>query len=98
MPTSTPDLPETAISRLSAARTPCAASPAKSNSPGVSIKLILVLPQAKGATAVQTDTLRLISSGSKSQMVLPSEVFPNLSLAPALNSRASANEVFPESL
>ena len=79
--TSTPDLPDTQISRLSAARTPCTVSPAKSNNPGVSIRLILVLPQANGAIEVETDTWRLISSGSKSQTVFPSEIFPNLSLA-----------------
>ena len=48
---STPDLPETAISRLSAARTPCAASPAKSNSPGVSIQIDLGAAPGKGGNS-----------------------------------------------
>ena len=55
----------------------------------------ITLPQLKGATALETETLRLVSSGSKSQTVLPSAPRPMRSMAPVIYSRLSARAVLP---
>ena len=60
----TPDLPETTISAVSQAVTASTTPASKSNKPGASSRLILVLPQVNGATAMLREALRLISSGS----------------------------------
>ena len=84
VPTSTPDFAERVMITASAARTPSWNPPAKSNSPGVSITLTLTPSCSNGATAEETEILRLISSGSKSQTVLPSAMVPRRSVAPAI--------------
>ena len=66
-----------------AARIPSLTPAAKSKSPGQSMRFTLLSFHSRGATAEATDTLRLISSGSQSQTVLPSAVFPSRSVAPA---------------
>src|SRR5256712_13707227 len=51
--------------------------------------------QSQYATEVLIDILRLISSGSKSVVVLPSSTRPSRVTAAAVNSRASTREVLP---
>src|SRR5256712_12841990 len=51
--------------------------------------------QSQYATEVLIEILRLISSGSKSVVVLPSSTLPSRVTAPAVNSRASTREVLP---
>ena len=50
---------------------------------------------SNGATAREIDILRLISSGSVSQTVVPSSVLPARGSTPARWSSASASEVLP---
>ncbi len=95
MPTATPSLPEIVMSAVSAARMASHTPPSKSNRPGESSRLILWFFHSKGATEVATDVLRRISSGSKSQTVVPSPTFPSRAAAPERYSMASARLVFP---
>ena len=57
--------------------------------------LNLTFFHSTGATAAETEHLRLISSGSKSHTAVPSEVLPILSVAPEMKSIASTSEVLP---
>src|SRR5215813_13516538 len=51
--------------------------------------------QSQYAMEVLIEILRLISSGSKSVVVLPSSTLPSRVTAPAANSKASTREVLP---
>src|SRR5262245_12168978 len=51
--------------------------------------------QSQYATEVLIEIFRLISSGSKSVVVLPSSTLPSRVTAPAANSKASTREVLP---
>ena len=81
-PTVTPLLPDTTITVLPAARKPSLFPPAKSKSPGVSSRFILVSFHSTGRSARETEAFRRISSGSKSHTVLPSATRPSRSEAP----------------
>ena len=98
VPTFTPSLPDTTINAVSAARMPSATPPAKSKSPGVSMRLIFVFFHSTGATAVIIDVCLFISSLSKSRIVLPSETLPKRSLTFERYKIDSATEVFPHPL
>ncbi len=93
--TSTPSTAETTNSARSAAWIAAATSPTKSAYPGASRTFTLWSSSSNGASASETEMLRRCSSGSKSQTVEPSSTRPRRTIAPALNSRASANDVFP---
>src|SRR5687767_3906092 len=51
--------------------------------------------QSQCATAVLMEILRLISSGSKSVVVVPSSIFPRRDRPPAVKSRDSTRDVLP---
>src|SRR2546423_11679789 len=59
------------------------------------MRLILCPSYSKGATASDTEILRLTSSASKSVVVVPSSTRPWRGMAPAQKRRASARVVFP---
>src|SRR5579859_620785 len=59
------------------------------------MRLTLWSCHSNGANASDTDRAFLISSGSKSQMVLPSSIRPRRVVAPDRKASASAREVFP---
>ena len=63
-PTDTPSLAEQTMMAASAARRASITSPAKSNAPGVSSTLIRHPLYSSGATAVEMEICRLVSSGS----------------------------------
>src|SRR4051794_12856147 len=71
------------------------ASAMKLGSPGVSIRLTLTSRHSKEASDADTDMPRAFSSSSASETVVPSATEPSLVVAPASNSRASCNDVFP---
>ena len=91
-------MPDTVIITVPAAVIPSRIPPSKSKSPGVSMIFTFISSVIKLATAVFTDTFLLISSGSKSQTVFPSDIFPRRSVTPALKRSASASDVLPEPL
>src|SRR5213083_2384296 len=93
--TCTPATASTTTTAASTTRRPARASAMKSPYPGVSTKLMRWPFQSQYATEVLIDILRLISSGSKSVVVLPSSTLPSRVTAPAVNSRASTREVLP---
>lgn len=95
VPTPGPDLPVATIRADSATRIAHCTSLSKSKKPGVSSRLILQSFHSTGATAVEIENLRRISSGSKSQTVLPSAILPTRSVAPEILSRLSTSEVLP---
>ena len=95
VPTPGPALPVAMIKADSATRSAQFTSLSKSKKPGVSSRLILQPFHSTGATAVEIENLRLISSGSKSHTVLPSVIFPTRSVTPAILSRLSTSEVLP---
>jgi len=57
--------------------------------------LTLTLLTVNGARAVEMDSRRAISSGSKSQVVVPFSIEPRREMAPVAAKRASASVVFP---
>src|SRR5256886_8631324 len=59
------------------------------------MRLILCPSYSKGATASDTEILRLTSSASKSVVVVPSSTRPWRGMAPAQKRSASARVVFP---
>src|SRR5690349_21556042 len=59
------------------------------------MRLILCPCHSSGATARLTDIWRRSSSGSKSEVVLPSSMEPIREIAPARKSRASLSVVLP---
>src|SRR5258706_10183844 len=63
--------------------------------PGVSSKLIFVLPHSVNATPHESDILRAISSSSWSVGALPSSTRPKRGVAPAVYNMAEIREVFP---
>src|SRR5438876_650138 len=67
----------------------------KSPYPGVSTRLIRWPFHSQYATAVLTEILRLISSGSKSVVVVPSSTLPRRLTAPVVKSIDSTSDVFP---
>src|SRR5213593_4614612 len=93
--TCTPATASTTTPAASTTRRPARASAMKSPYPGVSTKLMRWPFQSQYATEVLIDILRLISSGSKSVVVLPSSTLPSRVTAPAANSSASTREVLP---
>src|SRR2546422_5212310 len=93
--TCTPATASATPTAASTTRRPARASAMKSPYPGVSTKLMRWPFQSQYATEVLIDILRLISSGSKSVVVLPSSTLPSRVTAPAVNSRASTREVLP---
>src|SRR5947199_334019 len=93
--TCTPATASTTTTAASTTRRPARASAMKSPYPGVSTKLMRWPFQSQYATEVLIDILRLIPSGSKSVVVLPSSTLPSRVTAPAVNSRASTREVLP---
>ena len=94
--TSTPATPSTTTSAASAATSDALVSLMKILKPGVSIRLIFFLFHSAAATAVEMVILRAISSSSKSVMVLPSSTRVRRLVAPVVNSRPAARDVFPE--
>ena len=81
-PTVTPLRPDTQTRTLSAARMPSYSPASKSNRPGASIRLYLIPPYSTGTTEAERLAFRLDSSGSKSEMVVPSSTRPIRSEAP----------------
>ncbi len=71
------------------------ASATKLESPGVSIRLTLRSCQSNVATDAVIDICRAFSSGSVSEVVVPSTTEPMRLIAPASNSNASCSEVLP---
>src|SRR5437762_10644953 len=67
----------------------------KSPYPGVSTRLIRWPFHSQYARAVLTEILRLISSGSKSVVVVPSSTLPRRLTAPVVKSIDSTSDVFP---
>ena len=63
-PTEMPSLAEQTMMAASAARRASITSPVKSKAPGVSSRLILQPLYSRGATAVEIEICRRISSGS----------------------------------
>ena len=63
-PTDTPSLAEQTMMAASAARRASITSPAKSKAPGVSSTLMRHPLYSSGATAVEMEICRLVSSGS----------------------------------
>src|SRR5882757_8818747 len=63
--------------------------------PGVSSKLIFVLPHSVNATPHESDIFRAISSSSWSVGALPSSTRPKRGVAPAVYNMAEIREVFP---
>src|SRR5437762_9245185 len=57
--------------------------------------LILQPSNSNGAMATDTEIVRLISSGSKSVVVVPSSTRPCRLIVPLQNSNASVSVVFP---
>ena|GEM_PF-5633546 len=80
---------------LSATESAETTSPSKSKKPGQSRMLILFPFQFAYATARLIEIFLLISSASKSIVVLPSSTLPRRSMLLALNNIASASEVLP---
>ena len=81
-PTVTPLRPDTTTSTLSAARMPSYSPASKSNRPGASIRLYLMPSYSTGTTDADRLALRFASSGSKSEIVVPSSTRPIRSAAP----------------
>ena len=71
------------------------ASAMKLESPGVSIRLTFRSCHSNVAIAAVIDICRAFSSGSVSDVVVPSTTEPMRLIAPASNSNASCNEVLP---
>src|SRR5690349_22257301 len=71
------------------------ASAMKLGSPGVSIRLTFVSRHSNEASDAEIDMPRDFSSSSASETVVPSATEPSLVVAPASNSKASCNDVFP---
>src|SRR5712691_6413175 len=92
--TCTPATASTTMTAAPATRRPPRASATKSPYPGVSIRMTRCPFQSQKATAVPSEILRLISSGSKSVVVVPSTL-PSRLTAPAANSMDSTRDVLP---
>ena len=95
VPTSMPDEASTNSTAPSATLRLENTSPTKSKYPGVSRILILTSFHSTGSTEAPIEICLFISSGSKSEAVVPSSTFPILSTALPLYSMASARVVFP---
>src|SRR4051812_22692606 len=67
----------------------------KLGSPGVSTRLTLTSRHSNEASDAEMDMPRAFSSSSASETVVPSATEPSLVVAPASNSSASCNDVFP---
>src|SRR3954465_8918784 len=67
----------------------------KLGSPGVSIRLIFVSRHSNEASDAEMDMPRDFSVSSASETVVPSATEPSRVVAPASNSRALGNDVFP---
>ena len=78
-----------ATARSATDRAACRA-PAQSASPGVSSRLILWSRHSNGASDSDSDMPRSRSSGSWSQVVVPSSTRPRRGIAPAVCNKASA--------
>src|SRR5215208_5726998 len=95
VPTSTPMTALTTNTADSDTRSAPRASAMKDGSPGVSIRFTLTSRQLNEASDAETDIPRDFSSSSESETVVPSATEPRRVVAPASNSRASCNDVFP---
>ena len=93
--TCTPATASTTMTAALAARSPARASATKSPYPGVSIRLRRWPFQSQKATEVPSEILRLISSGSKSVVVVPSSTLPSRLTAPAAKRMPSTRDVLP---
>src|SRR5216683_7231721 len=93
--TCTPATASTTMTAALAARSPALASATKSPYPGVSIRLRRWPFQSQKATEVPSEILRLISSGSKSVVVVPSSTLPSRLTAPAAKRMPSTRDVLP---
>src|SRR3954470_903538 len=93
--TSTPMTPLTTKIADSHTRSAPSASAMKLGSPGVSIRLTLTSRHSNEASDAEMDMPRDFSSSSASETVVPSATEPSRVVAPASNSRASCNDVFP---
>src|SRR3954454_4572607 len=93
--TSTPITPLTTKIADSHTRNAPSASAMKLGSPGVSIRLTFTSRHSNEASDAEMDMPRDFSSSSASETVVPSATEPSRVVAPASNSRASCNDVFP---
>src|SRR3954454_20301768 len=93
--TSTPITPLTTKMADSQTRSAPSASAMKLGSPGVSIRLTFTSRHSNEASDAEMDMPRDFSSSSASETVVPSATEPSRVVAPASNSRASCNDVFP---
>src|SRR3954467_3817289 len=93
--TSTPITPLITKIADSHTRSAPSASAMKLGSPGVSIRLTFTSRHSNEASDAEMDMPRDFSSSSASETVVPSATEPSRVVAPASNSRASCNDVFP---
>ena len=91
----TPSVALTTTTARSAVARAAMASAAKSALPGASSRLTFTPSTVNGAMARDTESWREISSGSKSQTVVPRSTVPWRGMAPVAASRASASVVLP---
>src|SRR5579883_2907211 len=91
----TPSVALTTTTARSATDSAAVMSAAKSAYPGASRRLTFTPSTSKGAMAIDTDSWRDVSSGSKSHTVLPRSTDPCRGIVPVAASSASASVVFP---
>jgi hypothetical protein len=91
-----PSVALTTSTARSAEARPASMSPAKSAYPGVSRRFTFTSFTVNGARAVAMESWRAISSGSKSQVVVPFSIDPRRAMAPVEAKSASASVVLPE--
>src|SRR5688500_2176200 len=91
----TPEEAPTAMTTPSTARNAIFASPRKLVAPGVSTMLRMVSFEEKWQTVLLMEILRWISSGSKSEVVLPPMIDPIEGVTPVVYRSASINDVLP---
>ncbi len=89
---------ETTNSAASAARSPARSSPTKSPNPGVSSRVTTASFHDSGHADRNTDRCWAASTGSLSDVVVPSSTEPGRPIAPATASRCSTRVVLPTPL
>src|ERR1041385_7608432 len=93
--TSTPITALATTSAPSTTRNAATVSPAKPESPGVSIRLIFRPCHSRWQSDDESDICRRCSSSSQSEVVVPPSTVPRRLIAPAWKSIASTSDVFP---
>ena len=91
----TPSVALTTTIARSVTASAMASSEEKSAYPGTSRTLTLIPSSSNGAMARDTDSWRWVSSGSKSQTVVPFSTEPSRGMVPVTANRASARAVLP---